>query len=57
MFRRRWQLPDNRANQRRSDSARFDDAMSKLLSVPKTEIDKRLAEEKKAKEAKRRKAG
>jgi hypothetical protein len=37
-------------------SPRFNDTMSKLLSVPQSEIDKRLAEEKKAKEQ-RHKAG
>lgn len=37
-----------------SDAARFDDAMGKLLSVPKSEVDRRLAEEKKAKELKRK---
>jgi hypothetical protein len=40
----------------RSDFARFNDAVGKLLSTPKAEIDKRLAAEKKARE-KKRKAG
>lgn len=43
------QEPDNR-----TDFARFDDAMGKLLSTPKAEIDKRLAEEKKAREKKKK---
>jgi hypothetical protein len=38
------------------DFSRFDDAMGKLLKVSKSEIGKRMAEEKKAK-PKRRKAG
>jgi hypothetical protein len=39
---------------KRSHFARFDEAMGKLLSVPKSEIDKRLAEEKKAREKKKK---
>lgn len=42
---------------RNEDFARFDDAMGRILAVPKAEIERREAEAKKAKPEKKRKEG